>query len=38
MPGKQDVVTIWDENGDKHKKQKRILKVTIGEAYNLFVD
>ena len=38
MPGKQDVVAIWDENSDKHKKQKRILTVTVGEAYNLFVD
>ena len=38
MPGKQDVVTIWDENGDKHKEQNRILTMTIGEAYSLFVD
>lgn len=35
MPGAQDVVTIWDENG-KHKRQKRILTMTIMEAYNLF--
>ena len=38
MPGKQDVVTIWDDNGDKHKEQKRTLTMTIGEAYSLFVD
>ena len=38
MPGKQDVVTIWDENGDKHKEQKRILTMAIGEVYSLFVD
>ena len=38
MPGKQDVVTIWTENGDKHKEQKRILKMAIGEAYSLLVD
>ena len=38
MPEKQDVLTIWDENGDKHKEQKRILIMTIGEAYSLFVD
>ena len=38
MPGKQSVITIWDENGDKHKEQLRILTMTIGEAYSLFVD
>ena len=34
MPGKQDV-TIRDENG-KQKEQKRILTMTIGEAFRQF--
>ena len=38
MPGKQDVVTMWDENGDKHKEQKKILPMVIGEAYGLFIN
>ena len=38
MPGKQDVVTMWDENGDKHKDQKKILPMVIGEAYGLFIN
>ena len=38
MPGKQDVVTIWDENGDKHKEQRSIKfvnenpDITIGKS------
>ena len=38
MPGKQDVVTMWDENGDKHKEQKKILPMVTGEAYGLFIN
>ena len=37
MPGKQDVVAIWDENDDKHKQQNRILTMTIGETYSLLM-
>ena len=35
MPGKQDVVTIRDENG-KRKEQKQILTITVAEVYQLF--
>ena len=31
MPGKQDVITLWYQNG-KRTEQKRIFKMTIGEA------
>jgi len=37
MPGKQDVITIWDENGKKHEEQKSILTM-IAEAYSLFTE
>ena len=33
--GKQDIVTIWDENCDKHKEQNR--KMTIGKAYSFLM-
>ena len=35
MPGKQDVVTICDENG-KQKEQKQILTMTFAGVYQLF--
>ena len=37
MPGAQDVITIWDEAG-KRKEQKRILTMTVAEAYSLFAN
>ena len=36
MPGNQDVMTIRDKNG-KRKEQKRILTMTINEAYEIFM-
>ena len=36
MPGKQGVLTIRDKNG-KRKEQKRILTMTINEAYEIFM-
>ena len=36
MSGKQDVLTIRDKNG-KRKEQKRILTITINEAYEIFM-
>ena len=36
MPGKQDVLTIWDKNG-KRQEQKRILTMTINEAYEICI-
>ena len=36
MPGKQDVVTVRDENG-KRKEQKWVLAMTVAEAHSLFV-
>ena len=38
MPGKQDVVTLLDDDGNKYKEQKRILTMTIAESFNLFSD
>ena len=35
MLGKQDAVTIHDENG-KRKERKRILTMTVAEVYQLF--
>ncbi len=35
-PGRKDVVTVWDENGVKMKKQKRHLTSSILETYALF--
>ena len=36
MPGKQNVVTMRDENG-KRKEQKQVLTMTVAEAHSLFV-
>ena len=36
MPGKQNVLRIRDKNG-KRKEQKRILTMTINEAYEIFM-
>ena len=37
MPGKQDVLTITDKNG-KRKEQKRILTMTVNDAYEIFIN
>ena len=37
MPGKQDVLTITDKNG-KRKEQKRILTMTVNDAYEIFMN
>ena len=37
MSGKQDVVTMRDENG-KRKEQKRVLTMTLAKAHIFFVE
>lgn len=36
MPGKNDVVTVWDNIGIKSYKQKRIMLLSLKEAYQQF--
>ena len=36
LPGKADCMTVRNTNGSKVSKQKRVLVMTIGEAFETF--